>query len=140
MALTAITGGDGRPPEPDWDAIFTDELDRLAAAEHWRAVVSEMHEAGTLAAVNAHTVKRLVLFYVEFDRSARSVAEAGKVTKTKSGVPQLNLEWTGMKQANEACTSLEAELGISPRRRNAAGKAQKAKRGASASERYLKRA
>lgn len=140
MALTTIQGGDGRPPEPDWTTIFNDELDQLAAAEHWRAVVNEMHEAGTLAAVNAHTVKRLVLFYVEFDRSAREVAERGKVTKTKSGVPQLNLEWTGMKQANEACTSLEAELGISPRRRNAAGKAQKSKRGATAAERYLKRA
>ena len=139
MALQPIPASD--IAEPDWESIFNDPLEILAAREHWGFITREMREAGTLAPVNAHQIQRLVIAMVMHDAAAKVVAEQQPVIKAaRTGTPQHNPWWSVMKQAGEIASSLEAELGISPRRRNAAGKAQKAKRGASASERYLKRA
>ena len=139
MTFPTIDGGDGSPAEPNWALTYTDELDQMDAHEHWRLVTTAMRDVGTLAAENGHAIKRLVLFYVEFDRSARQVSEQGKVIRAKkTAVPQMNLEWVGMKQASAEASSLEAELGLNPRRRNAAGKVQKKARSARPSDAYLK--
>lgn len=139
MTFPTIDGGDGSPAEPNWSLTYTDEIDQAAARDHWRLIISAMRDAGTLAAENGHAIKRLVLFYVEFDRSARQVAEGGKVIRAKkTAVPQMNLEWVGMKQASAEASSLEAELGLNPRRRNAAGKVQRKARTARASDAYLR--
>lgn len=137
--LTALPGGENLPPEPDWRAVYTDELDINAASQHWREIVGEMRESATIGITNGHAIQRLVHFRLEFDRAARNVAEQGKVIRAKrTRTPQINPEWTCMKQAGEAVSDLEAELGLSPRRRNAAGKVNRAKKRATASENYLK--
>jgi phage terminase small subunit len=139
MTFPSIDGGDGVPAEPDWSLTFTDEIDQAAAREHWRMIVSAMREAQTLAPENGHAIKRLVLFYVEFDRSARQVAEGGKVVRAKrTAVPQMNLEWVGMKQASAEASALEAELGLNPRRRNAAGKVHRKAKTVRAADAYLR--
>lgn len=130
---------DIEPVEPDWSAIFTDDLDLAAAKEHWGEIVAEMRESGTLVVANGHAIRRVVCFRIEWDRSARNIADDGKILRAKrTKTPQINPEWTCLKQATEALTILEAELGLSPRRRNAAGKVQRAKRKATAADRYLK--
>jgi P27 family predicted phage terminase small subunit len=139
MTLEAVAGGQNTPPEPDWAEIFTDDLDLAAAKEIWRGVINEMRDAGTLVVENGHAVRRLVLFRIEFDRAARNVAEQGKVIRAKrTKTPQINPEWTCMKQAAEAVADIEAELGLSPRRRNAAAKVSRAKKKATAADNYLK--
>jgi P27 family predicted phage terminase small subunit len=139
MTLTPIQGGDGVPVEPDWTSILTDDLDIVSARENWRSITSEMKDAGTLVVENGHAIQRLVLFRIEFDRAARNVAEQGKVIRAKrTKTPQINPEWTCMKQSAEAVSDLEAELGLSPRRRNAAGKVQRAKKKSTAADNYLR--
>lgn len=138
MSLNAVVGGGGTPPEPNWSTIFTDDLDLAAARENWRGLISEMREAGTLAVENGHAIQRLVIFRLEFDRAARNVVEQGKILRAKrTKTPQINPEWTCMKQAGEAVADLESDLGISPRRRNAAGKVTRAKKKATAADTYL---
>jgi phage terminase small subunit len=139
MTLEAVSGGQNTPPEPNWAEIFTDDLDLAAAQEIWRGIINEMRDAGTLVVENGHAIRRLVLFRIEFDRAARNVAEQGKVIRAKrTKTPQINPEWTCMKQAGEAVADIEAELGLSPRRRNAAAKVQRAKKKATAADNYLK--
>lgn len=139
MEMKAVPGGENLPVEPDWTSIYTDEIDVVTAREHWRAIISEMREAGTVVLVNGHSIQRLIQFRLEFDRAARNVAEQGKVIRAKrTKVALINPEWTCMKQAGEAVSDLEAELGLSPRRRNAAGKVVRAKKTQSAADRYLK--
>lgn len=139
MAFEAIDGGHGEPQEPDWSSIFTDDLELKAASDHWREIVREMRDAGTLVIANGHAIRRCVIFRIECDRSIRNVAEEGKIIRAKrTKRPQINPEWTCLKQAAEALTILEAELGLSPRRRAAAGKVQRARKKATAADGYLK--
>jgi P27 family predicted phage terminase small subunit len=139
LSLDTVVGGNGTPPEPDWSTIFTDDLDLAAARQFWRGIVSEMRDAGTLVVENGHAIQRLVIFRLEFDRAARNVIEQGKILRAKkTKTPQINPEWTCMKQAGEAVADLESDLGISPRRRNAAGKVTRAKKKTTAADAYLK--
>lgn len=137
--LTAVSGGEGYPPEPDWSVLYVDDLDLKIARDHWRVIINEMKEMQTLTVANGPAIKRLVMFNVEFERQARSVAEGGVIRQAKrTKVPQVHPSWGVMKQAAEAAASLEAELAISPRRRNNGGKAQRKEKKVSASDRYLK--
>lgn len=139
MALDQIEGGDGTPPEPNWRAIFGRAPDRANAAEYWRSVIVELRSAGTLAAANAHSIKRLVVAYVTYDISAREVLKSGPVIKAKkTGVPTYNPWWTTMSNAATQAQAIEKELCISPRERESAGKVQKPKRQQSAAASYLK--
>lgn len=139
MSLKAIEGGEGTAPEPDWSALFDDELDRATASERWGEIIREMKDAGTLAVCNGHQIKRLVLAYVNHDAAARQIAEQGAVIKAKrTSVPSYNPWWTILQQASSQATQLEGELGLSPRRRNSAGKVQRKKTVARAADDYLK--
>ena len=139
MTLTPITGGANIPLEPDWSGIFADELAEAEAAKHWREIIAEMCEAQTAALVNGHTVQRLVQFRIEFDRAARNVAEQGKIIRAKrTKAAMINPEWTCMKQAAEAASDIEAELGLSPRRRAAAAKVSRVRKKPTAVEQYLR--
>lgn len=139
MALTAVPGGDGVPAEPDWSAIYNDILDLDLAHEEWGIVVREMTEAQTVAVVNGHAIMRLVMFRVQYERSARNIAENGAVLKAKrTGVPQYNPHWPIMRQADEAIRVLEAELGLAPVRRGKASKVQRGKKAVRAADSYLK--
>lgn len=128
--------------EPDWAALFSDVMEVSAAHEHWRVVTSELRERGLLAPANAHMVQRLVSAYVVFDRANRQVAEHGAVVKPKKGnsraIPRLSPFFTAMRECNADATALEAELGLSPRRRSSASKAERKAKLVRAADRYLK--
>jgi P27 family predicted phage terminase small subunit len=143
MQMDAIEGGSGTPMEPDWESLYADIYDIAGAKEEWGIVVRELRESGMLTVSNGHAIKRLVEFRVQYERSARHVAEHGPIlaaTSKKAKVGQWNPHWSVMKQADEAIRSLEAELGISPTKRGRNTKVQQ--RGAQSprpSDRYLKR-
>jgi phage terminase small subunit len=139
MSLEAISGGSGMPQEPDWTSIYTDDLKIAVAQLYWREIVSEMRDAGTIVVANGPAIQRLVFFRIEYDRSMVIVAEEGKIILAKrTKRPQISPQWTVLRQASEQIVILEAELGISPRRRNAAAKVQRAKKKATAADNYLR--
>lgn len=141
MNLTAIHGGDGVPFEPDWSVLYTDVIDLEAARSEWGIVIRELTESQTLAVANGHAIKRLVEFRVIYERAARDMAETGAVLKAKrTRVPQVNPNWAIMRQADDKITTLEAELGLSPRRRSAVGKVQRKAKVVRPSDAFLKRA
>lgn len=122
--LTVIAGGDGVPPEPQWE--YQDAAELADAAGQWRTIVAEMRDAGTLAVANGHAIKRLVEFRVQYERAARHVAEHGAVLKSKRAEAGVrSRHWTVMREADEAVRVLEAELGIAPVRRGKVRKVQK---------------
>ncbi len=134
-----IDGGDGVPPEPDWRTLYADEDDIALAERQWGEVTREMREAGTLAAANGHSIRRLIEFRVQYERMARHVAEHGPVIKARrSKVPQYNPHWIVMRQADENIRVAEAELGIAPVRRGKAAKVQRGKKAPRAADSYLK--
>lgn len=139
MSLTAVAGGEGVPPEPDWTSIFTDELDIVAARTEWGVAIRELQDAGVLTVANGHAIRRLVEFRVQYERAARHVAEHGAILPAKRAkVGQFNPYWAVMKHADEAIRVLEAELGLAPVRRGKAVKVQRTKKAARASDAYLK--
>lgn len=137
--VTVLDGGDGVPPEPSWRSIFGRQEDRAAASAYWRDVLSELRGAEKLAVANAHSIKRLVVAYVMYDRSAKEVARSGPVMKAKkTGVPTYNPWWTTMSNADSQAAALEKALCVSPRDRGAGARVEKKTRRATASAIYLK--
>lgn len=139
--LSTVSGGDGRPPEPDWRTIFTDDDDLAAAQEQWGIVTRELQDAGTLAVSNGHSIKRLVEFRVQYERAARHVAEKGAIlqpTSKKAKVGQWNPYWSVMRQADECIRVAEAELGIAPVRRGKAAKVNRGKKTPRAADKFLR--
>lgn len=142
MDLKVTEGGAGMPPEPNWMAMYSDPERADRAASYWADIVAEMKTAGTVAPVNGHSIKRLVIFRVEFDGAAMRVATNGraKAGRGSKGQPKqvLSGEWTCMKQAAEVIQGIEAELGLSPRRRKMVGKVQRFQKKHTAATHYLK--
>jgi hypothetical protein len=79
MTLDLIEGGDGAPKEPDWRMLFSDAGECVTAREHWSTVVTTMRSAETLTVANGHSIKRLVLAQIVFDRACTAVARDGAV-------------------------------------------------------------
>jgi P27 family predicted phage terminase small subunit len=126
------------PPEPDWGLFFADELTQSTAKASWSEIIADMRDAGTLAPVNGHAIRRLIQFRIEYDNAAALVSEDGKVIRAKrSATPQISPQWTCMKQASQEVSELEAELGLSPRRRSSASKVQRGKKRETAADKYL---
>ncbi|MDF2620216.1 MAG: family phage terminase small subunit [Xanthobacteraceae bacterium] len=138
--MNVIEGSGQIVPEPHWRMLLTDDLEIEAAAEYWRAVTTELRERNLLAPANRHAIQRLVLAYVIFDRSARDVAEHGAVTKPRRGnnkaIARLSPHFTAMREAGNDAATLEAELGLSPRRRGAVTKVERKSRAARASDEF----
>lgn len=125
-AFEVIDGGG--LPEPDWSMLFADELDLAAARDQWRVIVAELRATEKLATANEHQIKRLVVSYVLYEIAARHVAEDGAVFPRKGRKqPAYNPWWAVLKDANGMASVAEAELTISPRRRNSGGKVQRKK-------------
>ena len=139
MDLRAIDGGDGVPSAPDWALHYGDNLDVAAASEEWRTICSYMRDAETLAVANGHAIRRLVEFRLQWRRASEHVAEHGAILqgKTTGKGGQWNPYWSVMRQANDSIRSLEAELGLSPRRRAAAVKAKRRVKRPTAADDYL---
>jgi P27 family predicted phage terminase small subunit len=143
MSITGlIIGGEGEPEEPNWRLIYTNEDDLEAAHREWGLVIRELRECHTLSVANGHAIRRLVDFRIAYERASRHVAEHGPVFAPKSKRSkqgQWNPQWGVMRHAEEVIRHCESELGISPLRRNRAGKVQKRDKKARASDAYLKK-
>src|SRR5690606_10495554 len=139
--MNVIEGTGSIVPEPDWQSLFNDELEIAAAAEHWRIITTELKDRQLLAAANGHSIQRLVCAYLMFDRMYRQVAEAGVVMKPKRGNPKaiarISPYFTAMREAGSDADRIEAELGISPRRRSSVTKVERKQRRERASDGYL---
>jgi phage terminase small subunit len=139
LKLDTVAGGDGCPPEPHWQDIFADELERAFAHEQWGTIMRDMHDAAILSVANGHAVRRLVEFRVQYERASRHVAENGAILPAaKAKIGQHNPYWTVMRRADEAIKLLEAELGLSPVRRGRAVKVTRLMKTQYPSDRYLK--
>lgn len=137
--VVEIHGGDGIPPEPNWRTIFGRAADRDAAAGYWRDIVSELRAAEKLAVANAHSIKRLAVAYVMYDRSAKEVARVGPVMKApKTRVPIYNPWWTTMSNADSQAAALEKALCVTPRDRGAGAKVERKATRKTGSARWLK--
>ncbi len=143
MTLTSIDGSGALVVEPIWSHLFTDVLEQAAAKEHWRIVTTELKERQLLAAANGHSLQRLVCAYIMFDRMYREVAENGAVTKPRRGnskaIPRISPYFTAMREAGADAATLEAELGISPRRRGGVTKVDRKQSKARAADAYTSR-
>lgn len=130
--------------EPDWTSLFNDDLEIAAASEYWRLITTELRDRGLLAPVNGHSIQRLVCAYLMHDRMYRHVAENGVVTKPRRGnskaIARISPHFTAMREAMSDANVLEAELGLSPRRRGAVTKAERKQRKERASDGYLGKA
>jgi P27 family predicted phage terminase small subunit len=129
-------------PEPHWRLLLTDDLEVEAASEYWRLITTELKERNLLSPANRHALQRLIMAYVSYDRLSRVVAENGAVTKPKRGnsraIARVSPHFTAMREAGSDAAALEAELGISPRRRSSAAKVERKARAARASDAYLR--
>lgn len=140
--MNAIEGSGAIVPEPHWRMLLTDELEIEAAGECWRLVTTEMRERNTLAPANRHAIQRLVLSYLTFDRASREVAENGAVTKPRRGntkaIARISPHFTAMREAGSDAATLEAELGLAPRRRSSVTKVERKAKVARPADAYLK--
>jgi phage terminase small subunit len=140
ITLTVIEGGNGAQfPEPDWSLTYADLLDIGLAQRVWRDTITELRDSEKLAKVNIYTVERLVHANVLGQQALRHVAEEGAVFPRKGKKqPAWNPWFTVLKDANGIATTLEAELTITPRRRNNGGKVQKKQGTSRAADAFLK--
>jgi phage terminase small subunit len=142
--VSPINGTGEIAAEPDWSTIYEDDLDLAAAREHWRIIRQELSEAGTLAAANGHMMQRLVHARVLYGKCIREVAgPGGIVSKPKRGnsraIARLTPYWSALREITADADRIEAELGLSPRRRGNVTKVQKKQRAATAADAYLAR-
>ena len=139
--MDVIEGTGSIVPEPDWQSLFDDDLEIAAAREHWRIITTELKDRGLLAPVNSHSIQRLVCAYLMFDRMYRQVAEVGVVMKPRRGnskaIARISPYFTAMREAGSDADRIEAELGISPRRRGSVTKVERKQRRERASDGYL---
>jgi P27 family predicted phage terminase small subunit len=134
MAFEAIDGGLGIPEQPDWGLLFSSAQECATAAGYWSKIVTEMRAAETISGANGHAIERLVTAQVVYDRASAAVASQGAVRRIK-GVERKNPNWIIARQSSELCSSLEAELGLSPAKRSRVAKvARRARRPAAADE------
>ncbi len=140
--MNVIEGGGQTVIEPDWSLTYSSEDDQAAARAHWRSVVAELTAAGTLAEVNGAQIGRAVDMRIVYDLARREVAEHGPVIKPKRGNPKsiarLSPHWQAMREAAADLDRIEAELGLSPRRRAQAGKVDRKARAKAAADEFLR--
>jgi P27 family predicted phage terminase small subunit len=140
--MDAIDGTGQIVSPPEWALLLTDGLEVEAARRHWDRITNEMRERETLAPSNGHAIQRLVLAYVIFDRCSREVADQGAVLKPKRGNPKsiarLSPHFTAMREAGNDAERMEAELGLTPRRRGAVTKVQRKVVKRTGADRFLK--
>lgn len=141
--MDVIEGTGAIVVEPDWSTLFSDALEIAAAKEHWRIVTTELKDRQLLAAANGHSIQRLVCAYLMFDRMYREVAENGVVTKPRRGnnkaIARISPYFSAMREAGADAERIEAELGISPRRRGSVTKVERKQRQGRAADAYTTR-
>lgn len=127
--------------EPKWSALLDDAAERKAAKAHWARVTAEMAERETLSASNGHSVQRLVLAYIVYDRCSLQAAREGVVTEPKADNPKaiarLSVYFKAMSEAEKTAERLEAQLGLSPQRRSKVGKVTKKRERSAGADAFL---
>jgi phage terminase small subunit len=136
VPLRVIEGGG--IPEPDWAIFFQDELDVRRARDVWAIAVRELKDADKLSPANAFQLERYAYNSVMYDVAARHVAEEGAVFPRKGKKqPAYNNWFSVLKDAHAMLSAAEAELTITPRRRNNGGKVSKKPKRTAASDEFL---
>jgi phage terminase small subunit len=146
--VTPLPGGGADIEEPDWASLIPDRgrgkagdnsAWREYAHREWLRVIGALRSAGTLAGENRHQMQRLVIAYVRYDQTCAERFRLGLVTKApRSGVAQMNIAQTEMRQADADATTAEMELGIPPRRRGSVKAAKRGEKNTTPASRYLK--
>jgi len=140
--MNAIDGTGIIVEEPDWSRFLKTAAEKADAAEHWRRLTTEMRDREILSPANAHALLRLVITYVVHDRAAADAGKLGGVAKPKRGNPKsiarVSPHFTVMKESAAAAASIEAELGLAPRRRNGVAKVQRRVAKRTGADRFLK--
>ncbi len=115
--------------EPDWARLLPDRAEQAAASEHWRRVAGEMVDLEILSLANGHSLQRLVLAYLNYDRCAKAVAVGGVVTEPNpenpKSIARLSVHYTAMREAAKEAKQLEDQLGLTPGKRGKVGKVQR---------------
>jgi P27 family predicted phage terminase small subunit len=137
MSFEAIEGDRDLPEQPNWRLLFSVVDECAAAAKHWTVIVAAMRVADTISRANGASIKRLVLAQIVYDRAALAVMREGAIRRVKS-VDRKNPNFMVMRQASEMCSALEAELGLSPAKRNRVGKVARPARQRTAADTYLR--
>jgi hypothetical protein len=60
--------------EPDWARLLPEKAEQAAASEHWRRIAGEMDQQQILSPSNGHSLQRLVMAYLVYDRCSKAVA------------------------------------------------------------------
>jgi phage terminase small subunit len=137
MTFRAIDGGLYLPVQPDWSLQFTSPNECATAAQYWSRIIATMRVADTITAANGHAIERLVVFQIICDCASAAVARDGAIRRIK-GVDRKNPNFMVLRHASEACSGLEAELGLSPAKRNRAGKVARRGRSPSAADEFVR--
>ena len=130
-----------RFPEPKWSALCEGKIEIAAAKAHWTRIIGEMQARETLAEANGHSVQRLVLAYINYDRAAAMVAKLGVVDEPSSDNPRsisrLSIHFKAMSEAEKTAERLEAQLGLSPQRRGKVAKVTKKRERSAGADAFL---
>lgn len=114
---------------PNWATLLTEKTERAKAKAHWKRLTGEMEAAETLSASNGHSLQRLVLAYIIYDRCSAIVAADGLVTEpapdNPKAIARLSIHYKAMREAENTAERLEAQLGLTPGRRAKVGKVTK---------------
>lgn len=128
-------------PEPAWKNLCDGKTEISEAKRHWARIVGEMGDRETLAEANGHSVQRLVIAYLNYDRAAAKVATAGVVDEPAQDNPRaiarLSIYFKVMSEAEKTAERLEAQLGLSPQRRSKVGKVTKKRERSAGADAFL---
>lgn len=127
--------------EPDWARLLPEKPEQAAASEHWRRVAGEMDQQQILSPSNGHSLQRLVLAYLVFDRCSLHVAVDGLVTEPNADNPKaiarLSIHYKAMREAEKTAERLEGQLGLTPGKRGKVGKVTKQRERSAGADAFL---
>ncbi len=101
------------PLEPPWHVAIKEPEELKSIITHWRVIRDGLNRAGALAPHRDHSMTRLCLAYLVFDRVVPELISDGAIDSRG----ELNSQWLVAQQASAMATKLEIELGLAPRRR-----------------------
>jgi len=138
---TAAKLDDSIVAAPDWQQLLPDAAERAVATAHWTRITGEMRDREILSASNGHTVQRLVLAYLIYDRCSLAVAGGGIVDEPNAENPKaiarLSIHYKAMREAESTAERLEAQLGLSPGRRGKVAKVTKQRQRTAGADAFL---
>lgn len=122
--------------------MLPDKAEQSAASEHWRRIAGEMYEREILSPSNGHSLQRLVMAYLVYDRCSKAVAVDGLVTaknpENPKSIERLSIYYKAMREAENTAERLEGQLGLTPGRRSRVGKVVKKRERSAGADAFLK--